>query len=141
MEESPSKTSQVSLNGGGGGGCGGSSVGGGDFDEAEQASTASLRSATGTVELPEDDVEEEEEDKPIDDDEFNIPPVDFVPSLESILNDVDDVGSLCGDEDLLHGAFNQESGGGGVASGIVVDQMVILPNVLLNFTGSYICTM
>lgn len=35
--------------------------------------------------------------QPIDDDEFNIPPVDFEPTLESILNDVDNQ-SLSEDE-------------------------------------------
>ncbi|OXA63103.1 Vacuolar protein sorting-associated protein 8 [Folsomia candida] len=64
----------------------------GDVDD-EQASTASLKSNSVHDIL----ADEDEEDKPIDDDEFNIPPVDFEPTLESILNDVDNQ-SLSEDE-------------------------------------------
>lgn len=45
--------------------------------------------------------------KPIDDDEFNIPSVDFVPSLESILNDTDDQ-SMSDDEGGPHYGSGQQ---------------------------------
>ncbi|CAG7727060.1 unnamed protein product [Allacma fusca] len=55
-----------------------------------------LKSTSGLV-VPELNLDEDE--TPIDDDEFHIPAVDFEPTLESILNDVDNV-SASDDEGL-----------------------------------------
>jgi hypothetical protein len=57
--------------------------------------------------------------KPIDDDEFNIPPVDFEPSLESILNDVED-GSVSDEE--VHALGFQDP----VQPNLLLDQLVRL---------------
>ncbi|CAL8101722.1 unnamed protein product [Orchesella dallaii] len=77
----------------------GNSVGGVSRSD-EVDSLTSLRSTTESVSAQGENAEEEEE-VPIDDDEFNIPPVDFEPTLESILNDVDDQ-SISDDEGHGH---------------------------------------
>jgi hypothetical protein len=59
--------------------------------------------------------------QPIDDDEFNIPPLEFEPTLESIMNDMDNQ-SLTDDEEHAHDVHAQS-------------QMMVLDPMVTHFNG------